>query len=171
MYNQADKREQTNQLSTDSGQERLDKLEEAVQQVSEQMAIIGRQVRGNPRFPSNSRQRDVECYQCGRRGCIAQNCWHHKNYQDMLSTRCSPSAVNARPVKLIPALSRDIRFKAAYTSGTMNDQTLHLLLDSDAFYSVITCHYNKCNLLHLSMNADRSSVFPNGTANIWVVWK
>ena len=80
MYSHADKREQTNQLSTEPGQGRLDKLEEAVQQVSEQMAMFGRQLRGSSRSPSNRRQRDVECYCCGRRGCIVRNCWHQENY-------------------------------------------------------------------------------------------
>ena len=87
MYSRVDKREQTNQLSTEPGQGRLDKLEEAVHQVSEQMAMFGRQLRGSSRSPSNRRQRDVECYRCGRRGHIARNCWHQENYQGNTLTR------------------------------------------------------------------------------------
>lgn len=87
MYNRADKIEQTSQLSTDPGCERLDKLEKVVQQVSEQMAVLGRQLHGNPRPPNHRRQRDIECYRCGKRGHIARNCWHQENYQGNTSTR------------------------------------------------------------------------------------
>ena len=43
MYSRKDKIEQTNQLDTTCGNKRLDKMEEALQQITEQMAVMGRQ--------------------------------------------------------------------------------------------------------------------------------
>ena len=64
-----------------------------------------------------------------------------EEHLDMLSTRCSLSVVNAKLVELIPALSGDNRSKVAYTSGTINNQTLNLLLDSGAYIYICICMY------------------------------
>ena len=93
MYSRKDKVEQANQLDTIPGCERLDKMEEALQQITEQMAVIGRQQRGAPRNPSYKRLRGpIECYCCGRRGHIARNCWHQENYQGSTSSRRAQGA-------------------------------------------------------------------------------
>lgn len=93
MYSRKDKMEQANQLGTIPGCGRLDKIEEALQQVTEQMAMMGRQMRGAPRIPSYRRPRGpVECYCCGRRGHIARNCWHQENYQGSTSPRRAQGA-------------------------------------------------------------------------------
>ena len=90
---------------------------------------------------------------------------------DTSSTRCSPPVLSARPLESIPALSGAIRSKAAYTLGTVNNQTLHLLLDSGASCSVI----HKDHVLPQQMkppipmklvNADGSGVVPMGSANM-----
>ena len=68
MYSRKDKVEQANQLDRTPGCEHLVKMEEALQQRTEQMAAMGRQQRGAPRNPSYKRPRGpVECYRCGRR--------------------------------------------------------------------------------------------------------
>ena len=88
MYSRKDKIEQNNQLDTTCGNKRLNKMEEALQQITEQMAVMGRQQRVALRNPSYKRPRSpVECYRCGRRGHIARNYWHQENYQGSTSPR------------------------------------------------------------------------------------
>ena len=70
MFSRADqtKMEQASQLSGPT--DRLNKLEEAVQQVSQQMAALGKNIDGG----YNKRPRNqVQCYNCGRRGHLAHN--------------------------------------------------------------------------------------------------
>ena len=63
MYSHKDKVEQANQLDITPG---CECLEEALQHIAEQMAVMGRQQCGAPRNPSYKRPRGpVECYHCG----------------------------------------------------------------------------------------------------------
>ena len=85
MYSCKDKIEQANQLDTTCGCECLDKMEEALQQVTEQTAVRGRQQRV---APSYKRPRGpVECYRCDGGEHIARNCWRQENYQGSTSPR------------------------------------------------------------------------------------
>ena len=71
-------------------EDRLDRLETAVQQVSEQLTALSTQGRplNLPRKPPRTRRfKDIECYNCGRRGHLARNCWHSGNGQGGISTR------------------------------------------------------------------------------------
>ena len=101
MYHRAKITEQTNQLVSKPDTDRLDRLEEAVQQVSEQLNALG------TTFPNPARRRcfecgqpghlarncrfkrphNVECHFCGKKGHSAQNCWQRGNYQGNVSTR------------------------------------------------------------------------------------
>ena len=77
------------QINTSPGDERLDRLEEAMQQVSQQLAALGTRrpgaassygcfkcgrpgrLAGNCRFAVS---RETECYRCGKKGHIARQC-------------------------------------------------------------------------------------------------
>ena len=101
MYHRADKTEQASQLVSTPSQDRLTQLEEAVKQVSQQMAMLGT---NNP-TPAGSRcftcerlghiarnccpgrSRDIECFSCGKKGHLARNCWQQGNDQGNASTR------------------------------------------------------------------------------------
>ena len=92
IYRRVDKAEGHIQRVTNPKEERLDKLEAAVQQVSEQLTALSTQ--GRPpnanlflKPPRNRRLKDMECYNCGRRGHLARNCWNAGNGQGGISTR------------------------------------------------------------------------------------
>ena len=103
IYHRVDKTEQTNQLVSNPGPDahRLDRLEEAIQQVSEQMTALGTGISGPAkrkcfvcgrpghvaRQCSSRRPRDVECFCCGKKGHMARNCWQQGNYQGNASIR------------------------------------------------------------------------------------
>ena len=103
IYHRVDKTEQTNQLVSNPGPDahRLDRLEEAIQQVSEQMTTLGTGISGPgkckcfvcgrpghvARQCSSRRSRDVECFCCGKKGHMARNCWQQGNYQGNASIR------------------------------------------------------------------------------------
>jgi len=89
IYQRVDK-EQENIQQINPKEERLDRLETAVQQVSEQLTALSTQ--GRPpnlfRKPPKARKfKDMECYNCGRRGHLARNCWNLGNGQGGISTR------------------------------------------------------------------------------------
>ena len=89
IYQRVDK-EQENIQQINPKEERLDRLETVVQQVSEQLTALSTQ--GRPpnlfRKPPKARKfKDMECYNCGRRGHLARNCWNSGNGQGGISTR------------------------------------------------------------------------------------
>ena len=89
IYQRVDK-EQENIQQINPKEERSDRLETAVQQVSEQLTALSTQ--GRPlnlfRKPPKARKfKDMECYNCGRRGHLARNCWNSGNGQGGISTR------------------------------------------------------------------------------------
>ena len=67
IYHRVDKTEQTNQLvsNPDPDAHRLDRLEKAIQQVSEQMTALGTGISG----PA-----ERKCFVCGRPGQVARQC-------------------------------------------------------------------------------------------------
>ena len=101
LYHRTDKSEQANQLVSSPEIDRLDRLEGALQQMSEQMNTLGTSlsgpakrkcfVCGRPghvaRNCSSRRPRDVECFSCGKKGHVARNCWQQGNDQGNASTR------------------------------------------------------------------------------------
>ena len=98
-----DKTEQTNRLVSNPGPDahRLDRLEEAIQQVSEQMTALGTGISGPAKRKyfvcgrpghvaqqcSSRRPRDVKYFCCGKKGHMARNCWQQGNYQGNASIR------------------------------------------------------------------------------------
>ena len=49
--------------------------------------------------------------------------------------------MNTQPQEIVPALSDLLRTKAAYTAGSAGNHNLDVLLDSEAWYSVIHKDY------------------------------
>jgi len=84
IYHRANKTEQTNQLAPGPDIDHLDRLQEAVQQVSQQMAALGTSLSVPARHKcyacrrpgriaqncSSRRLRDIECFSCGRKGHV-----------------------------------------------------------------------------------------------------
>lgn len=90
IYQRADKAEANIQQITKD--ERLDKLEAAVHQVSEQLTVLSTQgrspnVTSYSKFPKSYRFKDVQCYNCRRRGHLARNCWNAGNGRGGIPTR------------------------------------------------------------------------------------
>ena len=101
MYHRAEKTEETSQLVSIPSQDRLTQLEEAVKQVSQQMAMLGTN-NSTPagcrcftcgrlghiaRNCSPRRSREIECFTCGKKGHLARNCWQQGNDQGNAFTR------------------------------------------------------------------------------------
>ena len=101
VYQRASRAEQTNQLVSSPNTDRLDRLEEAVQQVSQQMAAMGTSLSGPAKRKcfacgrtghiaqncNYRRLRNVECFSCGRKGHVQRNCWQQGNDQGNVFTR------------------------------------------------------------------------------------
>ena len=94
IYRRADKAELEGHIQqvTQSKDERLTKLEAAVQQVSEQLTALSSQSQppNTTSFPKparNHRLKDIKCFNCGRRGHLARNCWNQGNGRGGISTR------------------------------------------------------------------------------------
>ena len=86
IYRRVDKAEGHIQQITNPKEERLDKLDTAVQQISEQLTALSTQGRPPntnlfPKSPRTRKLKDMECYNCGRRGHLARNCWNSGNGQ------------------------------------------------------------------------------------------
>ena len=86
IYRRVDKAEGHIQQITNPKEERLDKIEAAVQQVSEQLTALSTQGRPPntnlfPKPPRTRELKDMKCYNCGRRGHLARNCWNLGNGQ------------------------------------------------------------------------------------------
>ena len=91
IYGRSNVTEQTNQLLLNPDNTRLDKLEETLQQMTEQLATLSRRQGtatqrrcfncGRPGHLARDcrRNQDIECSHCGARGHLARNCWQQGN--------------------------------------------------------------------------------------------
>ncbi len=161
IYRRASEQEPVSQVVPATREERLERLEDAVLHVSEQLAVLSTR---RPRGPSAS------CFRCGRTTRTPGT-----KLQVQSATRCGvlsmrrerthvttvrafgkrergrsgppsrgrpPSQLNARDLDQVPSLSGTASTsKAAYTRGQLDDHHLDILLDSGASCSVVRREY------------------------------
>ena len=90
IYRRADKAEASIHQTTKD--EWLDKLEAAVNQVSEQLTALSTQGRtlrttSHAKPPRTHRFKDIQCYNCGKREHLARNCLNSGNGRGSIPTR------------------------------------------------------------------------------------
>ena len=126
-------------------EDRLDRLETAVQQVSEQLTALstqGRPLNLSWKPPRTRRFKDIECYNWKKRAFSQKLLAFGKRPRGHLhrpSGRCSQIPVSARTIDCLPALSplHSKAIKTACVVGKMNNCDTQILLDSGASCSVM----------------------------------
>ena len=105
IYGRPTGTEQVNQVQVNPSNERLEKLEETLTLVTQQLAALRKppditQHRcftcGRPGHLAKEcrRNRDIECFCCGARGHLARNCWQQGNGKGSASKRRAGDAPN-----------------------------------------------------------------------------
>ena len=192
IYRRADSTAAVSQMRVDADEGRFNRLEKAVEQVSQQLAALG------------TRRRETTtnrwCFKCGRTGHLSRNCRSRGTQEiqcfnlggkrthrtEMLapgkrpgehsdtSRGCSQSQMNARTTENIPAFPEAKgSTRAAYAHGKVNEQCVEMLLDSGASCSVVNKNYvsprdmDTVGLVKL-LNADGRSLTPVGTTSLKV---
>ena len=90
IYSRSSKAEQANQVLVSPDNDRLEKLEETLQHVTQQLATLSKPPAitqrkcftcGRPGHLAREcrRNRDIECFRCGAKGHLARNCWQQGN--------------------------------------------------------------------------------------------
>ena len=146
-----------NQIHISLRDDRLTKLEEAVQQMAQQVAALGARRSdaasssgcfrcGRPgHLAKNCRYtapHEIECFCCVKRGHIARQCQSPGNGKGGWGGGRPPPQLNAGISKNIPPIvNHTSTAKAAYTEGVINHQEALMLLDSGASCSVIHRDY------------------------------
>ena len=99
IYGRSSGAEQANQVLVSPSNERLEKLEETLQHVTQQLATLGQSPAittqrrcftcGRPGHQAREcrRNQDIECFRCGTRGHLARNCWQQGNGRGSTSKR------------------------------------------------------------------------------------
>ena len=175
IYRCADKAEASiHQITKD---ERLDKLEAAVNQVSEQLTALSTQgqtlrATSHVKPPRTHRFKDIQCYNCRKRTFsekLLEIGKRKRGHPYTLSRGCSPLSVNARTIDGLPVISQLTNTtKTACVSGKLNDHQVQVLLDSGASCSVMQAgHTPQTNLIEPSsitlINVDGRKLTPLGT--------
>ena len=176
------------QVRTNSGDDRLDRLEEAVQQMSQQVAALG-----------TRRPDSAGAYGCFRRGkpghltkivdprqherssafAVERRDTSHANASfretaegrpDSSSRGRPPPQLNGRAPENVPALIDHTRTsKAAYTQGLLNYHKVEMLLDSGASCSVIRQDYTEKDLVSTAHQIECALLVPNTDTFIGVL--
>ena len=107
IYDRTKNNELVHQVQSKQDDDRLQKLEETIQAMSEQLTALGTR-KANPGVNRcfacgklghisrncKTRKQAVECFNCGGRGHIARNCWNQGNSRGGTLTRRAGSVPN-----------------------------------------------------------------------------